>query len=239
MINEQAPVYIAEPSEAFFFDKPKLGIGFVPNGACTNECIFCEPNIPAMEKQNPETPHRAPRKYTVTEYTSRVMELLDRRPEIDEIVITGIIGEPLLFLDNLTELLASLKKRSALPIRLNTNGQASVITNQKSEEVAQRLKQAGLDKVAISVNAVSENDYNQLCRPKLQGAYDSVIEFIRASKAAGLNIALSFVDYSKYRQDWPAIKKEEVYRFAEQFGLTKDDVIFRPYITDEKPITKN
>lgn len=46
----------------------------------------------------------------------------------DEIVITGIIGEPLLFYKDLLELIKGLKQLSTLLIRLNTNGQAALIT---------------------------------------------------------------------------------------------------------------
>lgn len=231
MARETAPVYIAKPNNSYFFTKPKLGIGFVPKGACTNNCVFCKPNIEAMEAINPNTPHITPRKYSTEEYAQRVIEELGKGKDVDEIVITGIIGEPLLYYKDLKALIRRLREISSLPIRLNTNGQASLITHKSPNEVANELSDIGLTTVTVSLNAINEADYQQLCQPKMKGAFQDTVAFVKACRNTPLHTQISFVDYSGQEKDWPAINKESVYQFAEkQLGIGKDDVIFRPYM---------
>ena len=234
--GRKPPVYLAAPSKDYFFAKPKLGIGFVPNGACTNDCVFCRPNVDAMQKVNEGAPIITPGKFSVQDYLTRVDSLLKQgggEPP-DEIVITGVIGEPLLYYKNLLDLIRGLKKISALPVRLNTNGQAALITRKPAETVAQELNEAGLDTLAISLDAINENDYNIVCQPKLKGAFQSVLDFIKAGMGK-INTVLTFVDYAGHKPEWPILDKDAIHRYAEEnFHLPQANVIFRPYMTEQQ-----
>jgi TatD DNase family protein len=63
---------------------------------------------------------------------------------------------------------------------VNTNGHASVLN--PSREVAEELKAAGVDKVSVSLNAGDEETYDEVCKPKFDGAYGAVLEFIEKAK---------------------------------------------------------
>ena len=187
-----------------------------------------------MESVNPNAPHITPRKFTTEEYVQRVINELEANKDVDEIVITGIIGEPLLYLKDLKTLISRVRKISTLPIRLNTNGQAFLITRKTSKQVAKELLRVGLNTVTVSLNATNETDYEQLCRPKIKGGFDAALSFVRACKSTALHTQISFVDYSGFEEKWPMIDKESTYQFAkEQLGIDKDDVVFRPYMHKE------
>ena len=72
------PVYVAEPGKRHFFGKRKLGIGIVPNGACTNKCIFCGPEENAIQETYPETPIVTPKKFPIVDYLTEVRSVIEK-----------------------------------------------------------------------------------------------------------------------------------------------------------------
>ena len=52
-------------------------------------------------------------------------------------------------------------------VRLDTNGRAARMY--PGRDVVTELKTAGLDAVFVSLNAESEEKYNQLCKPVFEG----------------------------------------------------------------------
>ena len=66
-------------------------------------------------------------------------------------------------------------------VRLNTNGQGSLIHN---KDIVPKI--SGLfDAVSISLNAANAVEYNKLCRPRdAQKAFDAVLDFARKAKKA-------------------------------------------------------
>lgn len=235
-LGGKPPVYLAEPGKSHFFSKRKIGIGIVPNGACTNACIFCGPEERAIQQTYPETPIITLRKFPIADYLTEVKSIIKREviDPPDEIVITGIIGEPLLFYKDLLELIKGLKIISTLPIRLNTNGQATLITRKPAETIVKELKEAGLNTLAISLNAINENDYNIICQPKFkEGAFQSVFDFIKAS-VGKIHTELTFVDYTDHKPKWPFLNKEKICQYAkDNFQLLEENIIFRPFMTGQ------
>ncbi len=164
---------------------------------CTNDCAFC----PRLE--NPIVQGH----YLGVEKEPSVAEIIvaigDRRP--DEVVLCGF-GEPTMRLDVVKEV-ASAMRRIGLKVRLNTNGQGSLINKR---DIVPEL--AGLvDTVSVSLNAADVETYNRICRPAdAANAFDAVCRFIvRARELLPETIATA-VDLPR-GVDIPAVK-----RFAEE-----------------------
>lgn len=222
--------YIASPSDKLAFVSKRIGVNFVPRGECTNKCVFCKPNIPAMRKLVGREVLLS-QEHSVEEMAHAVSDAYTEASDCSEIIITGTIGEPLLYLDKLLQLIPEVKRRTSLPVRLNTNGQATVIRPEySSQEVCEMLESSGLDSVAISLNAINEKDYNLVCRPEHPGSFDSALDFIRASSKSGIETFVSFVDYSETHKELPRLDKRKIKSFCETLGIPEHQIIYRPII---------
>jgi cyclic pyranopterin phosphate synthase len=98
---------------------------------------------------------------------------------ITKIRLTG--GEPLLRRDTieLVRELATLRTAAGTPpeLAITTNGHLLA-------EMAEPLKQAGLDRVTVSMDAVDPERFARITR--VQNGYDSVLEGLRSARRAGL-----------------------------------------------------
>lgn len=222
--------YVVSPSSKLVFSSKRILVNFVPKGECTNNCVFCTPNIPAM-KEAVHGEVLLEREYPVGQMVRAVVNAYKQGPDCSEIIITGTVGEPLLYLEKLLKFIPAVKHKVLLPVRLNTNGQASLTAPEYSpQEVCELLERAGLDAVAISLNATSEEDYNRLCRPMKQGAFGSALDFVRASNQSGINTFVSFVDYSNTHPELPRFDKEKIKAFCSSLGIKENQIIYRPLI---------
>jgi len=106
-----------------------------------------------------------------------------------EVVFTGF-GEPTCRLDTVLCITEWLHKRG-IPVRIDTNGHAALLYPDR--EVVAELKAAGLDAVSVSLNAESEEKYNRLCRPSLEGSYQALIEFTKNAVKAGILTRMTVV----------------------------------------------
>jgi TatD DNase family protein len=107
----------------------------------------------------------------------------------EEIVFCGY-GEPAIRLKALTETGRRLKEKGARWIRLNTNGHGNLI---HKRPIAAELKGV-VDEVSVSLNTPSAQQYLEICRP-VYGleTYDSIKEFIRQCRDAGLKVVATVV----------------------------------------------
>jgi len=228
--NLERIAYVVSPSDRIAFSSKRIGVNFVPRGECTNRCIFCAPNIPAM-KELVQGEVLLNGEYSVDEMVRAVSEVYQENPDCSEIIVTGTIGEPLLYLDKLLHLIPEIKRKTSLPVRLNTNGQATIIRPEySSQDICGMLEKAGLDSVVISLNAINERDYNLVCRPKQPHSFDSVLDFIRVSNQSGIETYVSFVDYSKTHQDFPHLDRDKIKDFCRTLCLSESQIIYRPMI---------
>jgi len=214
-----------------FRSEKRMAILLVPNSQCTNRCIFCEPNIPLMEKLvNAKLSLSA--KPNVKNILKEAKKLYLKNKDIKEIVIGAGIGEPLLYFKDLLSLILLLKKELGLPIRLNTNGQASVILKQNStKEICKSLENVGLNIIMISLNAITEEEYNFLCKPKLKGSFKSVIKFIEECNKGNIKTLVSFLDYPK-GICYPKLDKKKINKFITSLGLKESQIVYRPIFLD-------
>ncbi len=115
---------------------------------------------------------------SVADIIKELEKYLFRRPW-KEVVFCGF-GEPLMRLDCVLEISRWLRKRSNLPIRVNTNGHGCLLN--PNRDVLKLLKEAGVTSLSVSLNAHDEYSYDLICRPIFKQAYESVLEFIKKAK---------------------------------------------------------
>lgn len=137
---------------------------------CTNRCVFCVretapdayPNL--WLERDPTLPE------IMAELSS--YKTLNR---FEEIVFCGY-GEPTCRLYDMLEVCRRLKEVTAAPIRVNTNGQASLIQKENTPPLFKGL----VDCVSISLNAADPDTYVRLCRPRFgEEAYTGMLKFAR------------------------------------------------------------
>ncbi|MCI8304873.1 MAG: radical SAM protein [Lawsonibacter sp.] len=131
-----------------------------------------------------------------------------------EIVFCGY-GEPTYRLDDLLWLVDQLKERfgAALPpVRINTNGHASLINGR---DVCSELH-GRIDTLSISLNASNAADYVALCHP-VQGeaAWQAMLDFARESAAHVPHVVMTIVDKDKTPEEIKTCRQ-----IAEELGVT-------------------
>jgi len=149
---------------------------------CTLRCEFC-PKFNGM--------------WTVQNYPLR----LDHEPSIDdiiaatgnpedyrEIVFCGL-GEPTLRLYTLLDAATRLRQRTKR-IRLNTDGLANLVYGRDVTPDMEGL----IDALSVSLNAQDAETYNRHCRPKLPGAYDAMLDFVKCAREFVPEITLTAID---------------------------------------------
>ena len=187
---------------------------------CNYKCVYCRTgNEGALY---PDLP--------VADYLRMVRVLVDLG--IEKVRITG--GEPLLrkgvieFVRELAALKTAYSKDGSriseighkLDIALTTNGHLLA-------EMAQPLKDAGLDRVTISMDAVDPDRFARITR--IPDGFDNVVAGVRAARAAGLHpVKLNCVLLRGFNDDqiveFAKFSREEnvVVRFIEFMPLDED-----------------
>ena len=166
---------------------------------CTNECIFClrqdKDDVCGQTLWLDNEDYSAEdvilqlenfaKKQNDTNLTSDSPKVLSS----DEVIFCGY-GEPLLKLDIFKEVAKYIKENyKNVKIRVNTNGHANAIYK---TNVAEEFKGL-IDSVSISLNAPSEKEYNEICKPKIDNAYKAMLDFTRECKKVGIDVSMSVV----------------------------------------------
>lgn len=143
---------------------------------CSNDCYFCfrkyKNGIGKFNLKLETEPSTA-------DIVEKVASQLHRK-QWKEIVFCGF-GEPFIRLNTILEVTKQIKTICTLPVRIDTNGQAYVINNDRN--VIEELKQAGVDRLSVSLNADNRETYDFVCKPKLENAFNSVLKFISEARA--------------------------------------------------------
>lgn len=119
-----------------------------------------------------------------------------------ELVFCGF-GEPLERLDCVLEVARWVKKDSEKVVRVDTNGHGYLLNN--GREVMRELKEAGIDKISVSLNAHDETIYDQVCKPKFEDTFNRILEFVENAKNEDIDteitaVTIPEVDISKVRE---------------------------------------
>lgn len=136
---------------------------------CTNRCDFCIRDhgtgvfaTLALEKEP-----------TLEEILTEVMS--QNLNKYKEIVFCGY-GEPSCRLYDMLEVCKRIREVSDTPIRVNTNGHASLILGEDTAPAFKGL----VDCVSISMNAADPDTYCKICHPKFgEDTYMGIMKFAR------------------------------------------------------------
>ena len=149
---------------------------------CTLRCAFCPKFNGEWTVQ--DYPLRLSREPTLEEIVAAAGNPEDYR----EIVFCGL-GEPTLRLYTLLEAAARLRPRTKR-IRLNTDGLANLVYGRDVTPDMEGL----IDALSVSLNAQDAETYNLHCRPKLPGAYEAVLDFVKHARDFVPEITLTAID---------------------------------------------
>ena len=170
---------------------------------CPNRCYFCIRNFAdGVGGFN----LRLKREPAVSEVINALEEVVNRRFWA-EVVFCGF-GEPTERLDCILEVSRWLKRYFNIQVRLDTNGQGYLLN--EGREVLRELKEAGVDKVSVSLNAHNEETYNAVCRPTFKNAYKEVVRFIGE--------AVRLLETEVTAVDIPQVDLAKVEEIAESLG---------------------
>ena len=165
----------------------RVGDGLYINmtNRCTSDCSFCIRNCTdSVGDADSLWIEREPsREEILSDIQSRNLT------QYSEIVFCGF-GEPTMRLDDLLWLCKQIKQICDLPIRVNTNGHASLIAGYDTAPLFAGL----VDSMNVSLNAASANEYYELCKPKFGiEAYQGMLEFACEVKKYVPQVVLSIV----------------------------------------------
>ncbi|HYA37941.1 MAG TPA: TatD family nuclease-associated radical SAM protein [Candidatus Methylomirabilis sp.] len=149
---------------------------------CTLRCAFCPKFNGEWTVQ--DYPLRLTREPTLEEIVAAAGNPEDYR----EIVFCGL-GEPTLRLYTLLEAAARLRPRTKR-IRLNTDGLANLVYGRDVTPDMEGL----IDALSVSLNAQDAETYNLHCRPKLPGAFEAVLDFVKCARDFVPEITLTAID---------------------------------------------
>ncbi|MFC1728077.1 radical SAM protein [Nanoarchaeota archaeon] len=194
-----------------------LYVNLIANYACTNNCRFCSREDAINKKKNiyekkAKTSLYLPKSPSVDEIVDAIGR--DIREDDQELAIIGL-GEPLIYFSKVAEVIKRVKEKYNIKTRIDTNG----VTNKSAEQLQ------GLDEIRISLNAVNEQEYNELCRPKVENAFLNLVNFVKSCANSTIDTYVSFVVGFKGTRT-----KEEYAQYAESLGVKKKNIIFRNYV---------
>jgi len=172
---------------------------------CSNSCYFCFRKFKTGIREFNLKLEKEP---TLEEVIEELRKVINRK-NCSDVVFCGF-GEPLERLNLVLELTRWVKKHYWKTVRVDTNGQGYLLN--KGRDVVRELKEAGVDKVSVSLNAHDKETYNQICKPVFEDAYENVLEFIKNAKEEGLETEATAVRI-------PEVDLAKVKELAERIGI--------------------
>ena len=131
--------------------------------------------------------------------------------KFDEVVFCGF-GEPTERLDALLEVAKFVKETYQKPIRVNTNGQASLINKRDTAPEFKGL----VDTISISLNTPNEQKYNELVRSIFgDKSYRGMLDFAKEVKQYVPHVVLSTVDTTLTKEE-----EAQCAKICEDLGVT-------------------
>lgn len=150
---------------------------------CTNDCTFCVRNEKADYFGHKLWLSREP---SAREVTARLPQEISRYKEY---VFCGF-GEPTIKLDVLLDVAKEIRARGGVT-RINTNGQANMI---HKRDVTGELA-ACIDRINVSLNEATAEDYVKLCRPAFgEAAFAGLQDFAKKCAQRDIDTWFSVVD---------------------------------------------
>ena len=172
---------------------------------CSNDCYFCLRRF----KDGVRDFNLKLRSEPSSKEVIRELQNVINRKNWREVVFCGF-GEPLERLDCLLEVARWVKRFHGKVVRVDTNGHGYLLNGER--DVVVELRKADVDRVSVSLNAQDEATYNEVCRPKFEGAFDGVLEFVDKAREAGLEVEITVVTI-------PEVDVSRVREMAERMGV--------------------
>lgn len=174
---------------------------------CSNDCWFCFRNF----KQGVGGFNLKLERQPVSAEVKTELEAALGLRHWDEVVFCGF-GEPIARLNVLLWVARWIRERysGSVLIRIDTNGHGYLLN--KGREVAEELRDAGVSCVSVSLNGHDEASYAENCRPKFEGGFAVVLEFIKKAKLARLDVEVSALRMAE-------VEVEKVRAVAESLGV--------------------
>lgn len=182
--------------------------------ACTNSCVFClreqKDDVCGAEMWHDD-------KYTLEDvieqfnhYMLSNSNNLASDHKVKEVVFCGY-GEPFLKKDMMKAFAQYLRKNyPEIKIRVNTNGHANAVYK---TNVAEEFKDL-LDAVSVSLNSDNAEQYNEICQPKIENAFEAVKDFLKSCNEVGIKTYASIVTGFDERE----INVENCEKIAHELG---------------------
>lgn len=168
--------------------------------ACTNSCVFClreqKDDVCGAEMWHDDN-------YTLDDIIEQFKKYV---PTPKNVVFCGY-GEPFLKKDMMKAFAEYLRENyPEIKIRVNTNGHANAIYKTNIVEEFKGL----IDSASISLNASNSAQYDEICNPKIENAYEEVKGFIKACVEAGIDVSTSVVTGFDAKHDIDVNACEEI-----------------------------
>lgn len=129
----------------------------------------------------------------------------------EELVFCGF-GEPTEAFDMLKRVAAEAKRRWNIPVRVNTNGQGSLINER---DIAPEFEGI-VDTVSISLNTPNAEEYLKLTRSRYkEQAFPAMLEFAREVKKYVPNVVMSTVGTTITHEE-----EEQCQTLCDELGVT-------------------
>lgn len=168
---------------------------------CTLRCGFCPKYNRTWEVQSYDLRlHREPS-------AEEVLEAIGNPADYNEIVFCGL-GEPTVRYEVLMAIAREVKAAGGR-VRVNTDG---LVNLRQGRDVSTEMAEV-VDALSISMNAQNEALYIKHTRPRLEGAYEAMLDFAMRAKDAGIEVSLTAIDGLE------GVDVGECERIAEQRGL--------------------
>jgi TatD family-associated radical SAM protein len=172
--------------------------------ACTNSCVFClreqKDDVCGAEMWHDDN-------YTLEDV---IEQFKSYKPTPKNVVFCGY-GEPFLKKDMMKAFAQYLKENNPeIKIRVNTNGHANAIYK---TNVAEEFKGL-LDEASVSLNSDNSEQYDEICQPKIENAYEAVKDFLKCCREAGIKTYASIVTGFDERE----INVENCKKIAKELG---------------------
>ena len=172
--------------------------------ACTNSCVFClreqKDDVCGAEMWHDGN-------YTLDDIVTQFKEYI---PTPQNVVFCGY-GEPFLKKDMMKAFAQYLRENyPEIKIRVNTNGHANAVYK---TNVAEEFKGL-LDEASVSLNSDNAEQYNEICQPKIDNAFEAVKDFLKCCKDAGIKTYASIVTGFDERE----INVENCEKIAKELG---------------------
>ncbi len=149
---------------------------------CTLKCAFCPKYNRTWEVQSYDL--RLYHEPTVDE----IITAIGDPARFNEIVFCGL-GEPTKRIHTLLEV-SRIMKQQGMIVRVNTDGLVNLVEGQN---MVPQMAQV-VDKLSISMNAQNEAVYIKHTRPRMEGAYQAMLEFARLADRAGMDVTMTAID---------------------------------------------